>query len=209
MTPMKNTLLVFLLFSCCFLKAQKTVKKSFIDPKTSFIQIDAENCFEVILQTSNSTDLIVDAAMDGEYNPNLMVNVKQEGATIFISAGFQPNFTVPNDKLSAHKVVSIALNIKVPNYSNTKVFGTSCNVVASGRYHSLDVILSDGRCELNNVGENCTVRTQSGDIFVFSNKASINATSTYGKIIEEQISTGNDNFKLHTVTGDIHLKKTK
>ena len=206
---MKNTLLVFLLFSCCFLKAQKTVKKTIIDPKTSFIQIDAENCFEVILQTSNSTDLIVDAAMDGEYNPNLLVNVKQEGATIFVSAGFQPNFIVPNDKLSAHKVVSIALNIKLPNYINAKVFGTSCNVMASGRYHSLDVRLSDGRCELKNVGENCTVRTQSGDILVFSNKASINATSTYGKIIKEPIPAGNDYFKLHTVTGDIHLKKTK
>lgn len=206
---MKNTLLVFLLFSFGFLKAQKMVKKTIIDPKTSFIQIDAENCFEVILNTSNSTDLIVDAAMDGEYNPNLLVNVKQEGATIFISAGFQPNFIVPNDKLSAHKVVSIALHIKLPNFINAKVFGTSCNVMASGRYHSLDVVLSDGRCELNNVGENSKVRTQSGDIFVTSNKASINATSTYGKIIEEPIPEGNDNFELHTVTGDIHLKKTK
>lgn len=206
---MKNTILVFLLFSCCCLKAQKTVKKTIIDPKTSFIQIDAENCFEVILNTSNSTDLIVDAAMDGEYNPNLLVNVKQEGATIFVSAGFQPNFIVPNDKLSAHKVVSIALNINLPNYINAKVFGTSCNVMASGRYHSLAVVLSDGRCELNNVGENCTVRTQSGDILVTSSRASINAISTYGKIIEEPIPTGNDNFKLHTVTGDIHLKKTK
>lgn len=209
MPYMKNTFLAILLFSCFFLKAQKSVKKTIIDPKTSFIQIDAENCFEVILDTSNSTDLIVDAAMDGEYNPNLLVNVKQEGSTIFISAGFQPNFIVPNDKLSAHKVVSIALKIKLPNYINAKVFGTSCNVTASGRYHSLDVVLSDGRCELNNVGENSTVRTQSGDIVVSSSEATIVATSTYGKIIEDSIPLGNDNFKLQTVTGNIHLKKTK
>ncbi|MFT4831875.1 MAG: hypothetical protein ACI815_001526 [Psychroserpens sp.] len=206
---MKNTLLVTLLFSCCFLNAQKTVKKTIIDPKTSFIQIDAENCFEVILDTSNSTDLIVDAAMDGEYNPNLLVNVKQDGTTIFVSAGFQPNFIVPNDKLSAHKVVSISLKINLPNYINAKVYGTSCNVTASGRYQSLDVILSDGRCTLNNVGENSAVRTQSGDIFLFSSKATITAISTYGEVIEELIPTGNDNFRLQTITGNIHLKKTK
>lgn len=206
---MRNLLVVILLFACCFVQAQKTVKKTIIDPKTSFIQIDAENCFEVILETSNSTDLMVDAAMDGEYNPNLLVNVKQEGATIFVSAGFQPNFIVPNDKLSAHKVVSIALHIKLPNYINAKVYGTNCNVSASGRYHSLDITLSDGRCELINVGEKCVVKTQSGDILVSSKKATITASTTYGKIIEESIPAGNDIFKLQTVTGDIYLKKTK
>lgn len=185
------------------------VRKAIVDPKTSFIQIDANNCFEVILSTSNSSDLIVNAAMDGEYNPNLLVSVKQEGSTLFVSAGFQPNFIVPNDKLSAHKVVSIALNVMVPNYINAKIYGTSCNVDVSGRYQKLDVILSDGRCTLNNVGENSTVKTQSGDIFISSDKATISAASTYGKIIEEAIPLGNDNFRLETVTGNIHLKKTK
>ncbi|MEB8328459.1 DUF4097 family beta strand repeat-containing protein [Flavobacteriaceae bacterium KMM 6897] len=206
---MKNTLLVILFFSCYFLNAQKTVKKTIVDPETSFIQIDAENCFEVILDTSNSTDLIVEAAMDGEYNPNLLVNVRQEGTTIFVSAGFHPNFIVPNDKLSAHKVISIALKINLPDYINAKVYGTSCNVTASGRYQSLNVILGDGRCTLKNVGENSVVRTQSGDIFLSTSKATITAISTYGEIIEELIPTGNDNFRLQTVTGNIHLKKTE
>ncbi|MEB8346054.1 DUF4097 family beta strand repeat-containing protein [Flavobacteriaceae bacterium KMM 6898] len=206
---MKNTLLVILFFLCYFLNAQKTVKKTIVDPETSFIQIDAENCFEVILDTSNSTDLIVEAAMDGEYNPNLLVNVRQEGTTIFVSAGFHPNFIVPNDKLSAHKVISIALKINLPDYINAKVYGTSCNVTASGRYQSLNVILGDGRCTLKNVGENSVVRTQSGDIFLSTSKATITAISTYGEIIEELIPTGNDNFRLQTVTGNIHLKKTE
>lgn len=206
---MKNILLLIVLFTNSFLLAQKTVKKTIVNPKSSFVQIDAENCFEVILENSNSSDLIVDAAMDGEYNPNLLVNVNQEGSTIFVSAGFQPNFIVPNDKLSAHKVVSIALRIKLPDYINAKVFGSSSNVTASGRYHNLEIILNDGRCVLDNVGENCTVRTQSGDILVTSSEARISATSTYGKISKDSIPIGNDYFKLQTVTGNILLRKTK
>ncbi len=206
---MKHILLVVFLFSNCFLLAQKTVKKTIVNPKSSFIQIDAENCFQVILETSNSSDLIVDAAMDGEYNPNLMVNVTQEGSTLFVSAGFQPNFIVPNDKLSAHKVVSIALRIKMPDYINAKIFGSSCNVTARGRYHNLEITLNDGRCVLDNVGENCAVRTQSGDILLTSSDAKISATSTYGNISSDSIPDGNDYFKLQTVTGNIMLRKTK
>ncbi|MEJ1221289.1 hypothetical protein [Sediminicola sp. 1XM1-17] len=206
---MKKNLLLILLFSICFLQAQKTVKKTIVNPKGSFVQIDAENCFEVKLETTNSSDLIVNAAMDGEYNPNLMVNVSQEGATIFVSAGFQPNFIVPNDKLSAHKVVSIALRIKVPQYGNVKVFGSSCNVIAGGRYQHLEVVLNDGRCELDDVGQNSTVRTQSGDILVSSAKARVSASSAYGEVSGDSIPPGNHNFKLQTVTGNIVLRKTE
>jgi hypothetical protein len=38
----------------------------------------------------------VAASIDGEYLQDLMVNVAQEGSTVLVSAGFQPNFVFPN-----------------------------------------------------------------------------------------------------------------
>lgn len=99
-----------------------------------------------------------------------------------ISADFQPLFINPNDKLSAHKVVSIALEISVPEYKNVDVFGTNTNLYAKGIYEDLNITLSDGRCNLENVSESVEVTTQKGDILLAAPSGNITAESVYGKV---------------------------
>ncbi|MGB5818570.1 MAG: hypothetical protein WBG90_03735 [Saonia sp.] len=209
MKKMKKGLFTLILLCANFLCAQKIIKKSIINPGVSLIQIEADNCFEVDVATSNTNEMVVEAVMDGEYKKNLLVNVKEEGTTVLVRPGFQPNFIKPNDKLSAHKIVSIALTIKVPQYLNLQIYGVSCNVTASGRYETLKVTLADGSCVLNNVGETVDIITQSGDIYVSSPFAEIKAWTKYGKIYRETIPGGNNLFTLNTTTGNIHLKKTE
>jgi DUF4097 and DUF4098 domain-containing protein YvlB len=139
----------------------------------------------------------------------LLISIEEEGTTVRISAGFHPNFINPNDKLSAHKVVSIALHITVPQYKNVSIFGTNSNVEIEGKYQNLDVKLSDGRCVLNNVSETVEVTTQKGDIWLNAENGSVLAQSTYGQVDNNQIPEGHNQYILKTVEGNIHLRKTK
>ncbi len=199
--------LIVLFLATNFLTAQKVVEKTLLNTDISTIQIDVSNCFEVNIETSAIDAMIVTATIDGEYKKDLELILKEDGAIVFVSAGFQPNFINPNDKLSAHKVVSIALDIQLPANKRINVFGSSCNVTARGTYEKLKVTLNDGACKLSEVFGNAEVMTQSGNISAESDTATIISTSKYGRIDEKPISNGNDTYKLSTITGNILLSR--
>lgn len=190
-------------------QGQRTVKKSIVDHNISLIQIDTENCFKVDIETSTGKELIVEASFDGEYNKDLLLTIKEEGNTLKIQAGFQPNFVDPNDKLSAHKVVSIALKIKLPSEQAVQVFGTNSNIDISGSYKNLTVTLADGHCFLNQVSRYADIKTQSGDIRASIVAAMIKAQSKYGMVKSDKIPFGDAELILTTTTGNIYITKTE
>ncbi len=199
--------IVFLL--SFFAIGQKQVRKTLINHESKSIQIDAENCYKILLDTTEGQEILIDAIIDGEYQKDLIVNIEEEGSNVFISSGFQPNFINPNDKLSAHKVVSIELKIAVPEYMNVHLFGTSTNVHIEGIYRKLRIDLADGICTLLNTGEHVAVKTQNGDIFLQTHSGIVNTKSNYGKVFGAQIPEGNNLYSLRTVEGNIHLSKTE
>ncbi len=206
---MRSVFIVFGLFFLVQVQGQKLVKKAFIGPRTQSIQIDSQYCYHVDLQTAKTKEVQVEASIEGEYAKDLLISIEEKGTTVRISADFQPNFINPNDKLSAHKVVSIALHITVPQYKNVSIFGTNSNVEVEGKYQNLDVTLSDGRCALNKVSETVEVTTQKGDIWLNAENGNIIAESTYGQVENDPIPKGHNQYILKTVEGNIHLRKTK
>ncbi|HZJ21404.1 MAG TPA: hypothetical protein VFD35_13780, partial [Pricia sp.] len=107
---MKPIILVIFL-TANILYAQKIVKKTIINPKIEAITLDVTDSFELSVETAPGNEIMVEAAIDGEYSNDLLVNVKESGNTLLVNTEFQPNFKKPNDKLSAHKVISIALKV--------------------------------------------------------------------------------------------------
>ncbi len=206
---MKKGILFILVIAINFLNAQKVVKKSIEVANVDFFQIDLTNCFNLILETVETNILEVEAVLDGEYRKDVLLNVIEEGKTVLVATNFQPGFTNPNDKLSAHKVVSVGLKIKIPSAKNVKITGGSCNTLINGVYKDLNVLLTSGKCTLNKVSENVSVNTQSGQIVTLNSKGTIEASSKYGQVIKEIIPIGNTYIKLMSITGDIYLKKTE
>lgn len=190
------------------LQAQKVIKKSIVNTNVSSFQIDTANCFELELIASATDELLVEAAIDGEYSEDLIVKINQAGSTYLISAGFRPNFIIPNDKLGAHKVVSIALRISLPAFTKVDVTGTNCDVRARGMYSFLKVVSDDGQCTLNQVGQNTIVKTQSGHINLLGEGGNVIAASKYGKVINEYFPEGENDFSLHSITGNIRVINT-
>ncbi len=199
--------LLFLIFSNG-LNGQKLIRKKLISPGISSVQVDAANCFEVELQNSSSEELTVEASIEGEYSKDLLVTIREEGTTLLVSAGFQPNFQNPNDKLSAHKVVSISLSVSIPQFREVRVYGTNSNISVSGIYKALSVALVDGRCVLNQVGMDTAVTTASGDILVYSEQGIVDALSKFGTVSDAQIPPGDKRFLLRTTSGNVTISKS-
>ena len=198
---------IILFLTLNFITAQKVVKKSIIDSSISSYQVDTANCFNVTIETVATQKIVVEATIEGEYTDDLVLNVKEEGTSVYVSAGFQPNFKNPNDKLSAHKVVSIALKIQLPENKNVRIFGTNSNTELTGFFRNLKVTLNDGTTHLSSVEGIAEVITQSGDIIVETKSAEIVANSKYGKVDKNQIPEGNTKYLLNTVTGNIMLRR--
>ena len=206
---MKGTLFVLSFFCLLNLKGQKLVKKAFVNNSISSIQINSQYCYQVDLNTVNTNEINVEAEIEGEYSKDLVITIEENETTVLISAGFQPNFNNPNDKLSAHKIISIKLNITVPNDKRVFVYGTNSNVTMKGNYENLKVKLLDGNCSIDNVGDRVEVTTQKGNILLIADNGNIMAESTYGKVVKEYIPQGQNQYSLKTIEGNINLRKTK
>lgn len=196
-----------LLISYGSLNAQKMVKKTAFNPDTSFILIDANGCFKVEITATRSKEIIVAALIDGEYKNDLLVKIEEDGPFIEISTGFQPNYIKPNDKLSAHKVISISLKVQIPENMKVRLFGSNTNVYANGRYKDLRITLDDGTCNFQSINGIAHAVTRSGDIYVSSNGATIVTKNSFGSTEAGNIPKGDDYFNLITTTGNIYLKK--
>lgn len=188
--------------------AQRVIERSLIDPQIQFIQIDAHDCFEVFLKTSENKEFRVEAVLEGEYRNDIDIRLVEEGDRLIIATGYDPTFDLPNDKLSTLKNVSIALEIAIPTNKSVKIYGNSCSVSIRGIFDNLDVIVADRPCDLRVEAKNATVHTQSGDIFLSCRMGIVKMETTYGKIYREPIPKGSDHFFLTSTTGDIHLIKT-
>ncbi len=190
------------------LPAQKWVKKSIINPEIATLSIDATNNFELSIDTARGNEMLLEATLEGEYSNNLVLNVRETGNTLLVSTDFTPDFKRPGDKLSAHKVISVALKIVLPEHKRIRIFGAGCHITAQGSYRDLKIMLSDGSCDLEHILGDVEVATQSGNISVATARADINARTKYGEIRGERIPTGENRYDLSSVTGNILLNKT-
>ncbi|MEP4947505.1 MAG: hypothetical protein ABJU26_08170, partial [Flavobacteriaceae bacterium] len=96
---MKRIFLVLSFFYLLNIDGQKLVKKAFVNDRTTSFQINSQYCYQVDLLTGKTNEVRVVANIEGEYSNDLLVSMVEEGTTVLIDAGFQPNFSNPNDKL--------------------------------------------------------------------------------------------------------------
>ncbi len=206
---MKYYLVLFVFIPIQLLSAQKKVQKTIFDTKDTAIEINAIDCFLVTIKTAKSNTILVEAKMEGEYGKEVLLNLHEEGKTLLIDTAFNPMFALPNDKLGAHKVLSISLQITIPENMKVQLYGTYCNVDATGIYQNISIALNDGNCVLKDIQDKATVNTQSGAIALYTKSGTISAISKYGEVISEDILAGNQRYQLNSITGDIHIFKTE
>jgi len=190
--------------------SQKKTQNIFtIDDTVSHLIFDLDNVFTIKLSSTKSNKVIIKAISEGEYANHFVINKKQENHTLYVSGNIA--FTFPNnqDKLSAHKVHAIAVEIFVPEHLRTLISSDIGNTSITGGYVSLGTNLHSGDCYLNNVSGDFDIKTVDGDISLTTNSGVINAISKTGTITQEVLPNGKSSFELKTAKGNINIVKAK
>jgi hypothetical protein len=198
---------ILILFSSfCF--SQKQTESLFdIDSSIDNLVIDLNNVFSVKLIATDSKQIIIKTKSEGEYANHFILSKKLRKNTVFISGNIGFSFPDFKDKLSAHKVHSIEVELIIPDHLMTSISSDIGNVSAEGNYKSLSINLLSGNCYLDNIYGNIIIKTINGDINLKAKKGVIKATSSLGVITKQEIPLGISNFSLKTTKGNINIAK--
>lgn len=171
------------------------------------LDIYSDEVFQVNLKTSKTKKIIVSSRSKGEYYNDITLNVELENDRMIITSNFKNNLQEGYDKLSAHKIFSLEIELEVPEGLRVYISSNITSLVGQGKFEYLQAQLRSGFCQLTNFEGDALINTYSGGIDVETNNATITATSRSGTIILPAFSTGEQKVELHSITGDIRVGK--
>ena len=173
------------------------------------INFNFNTVYSINLLTHKSPSIIIEAKVEGENNEHIVISNKRFMQSLYVSSNFQPTFEDANDKLSAHKIISIELDIKVPEQKTIYIKSDIANITGEGSYRKLTLELANGNCRITNFSGNALVNTIGGNIEIHSNFAKINTNSKHGNIITEKLSIGDNTIDLNSINGNITVTKSQ
>jgi len=188
---------------------KKTEQIITIDETVTHLMFDLDNVFTIKISTSKSNQVFIKAVSEGEYANHFVITQKQQDHSLTIKGAIAFTFLNKQDKLSAHKVHAIVVEIIIPEYLQIAISSDVGNVSVTGGYSSLKTDLLYGDCYLNNISGKFEIKTVTGNINMIVKNGVISAESKSGTIIQEKIPNGKSTFDLKTAKGNINIAKGK
>lgn len=204
---MKKRILLLVVFAGLTAFAQKRMIKSFSAENIETINFNFNQVSNIAVSTSDTQKITIEAIVEGENSEHIVLTNRKYMNALFISSDFQPAYRDANDKLSAHKVISVELLVTLPKHLRIYIKSDIGDIQAMGSYKKLTLELSEGRCILEQFNGNALINTQNGAIDIQTNFAQIETNSAHGKVLQEEIETGENKIQLNSVNGDITITK--
>ncbi|MDW5289981.1 hypothetical protein [Formosa sp. PL04] len=204
---MKSILLVIIGLCCSLLSAQKRVDKSIDAQDITTLQINGKNCFKIHVISTHTNQIVIQTRIDGEHSEEMIVITRKSNDSLYVSTQFQPLFEADNDKLSAHKLMSIELEIQIPKHFNLNIKSDISSVVTQGVFNTAFIELNQGNCRLESFVGSATINTIQGSIYVETNFANVKASSRHGVVTIQRLISGENQLDLKSIHGDISVFK--
>lgn len=209
---MKKTLILYLvLVTSASVYAQKMMEKSWDATPLHTVQVESDAVFQLKVRTSLTKTIQLRTSVTGEHYENVVVRSTIVDGVLQITTGFRPFFKKNDDKLAAHKVISIVMELMVPEHKSIGVHSALTSVEGTGTYKNFNVNLSNGTCHLVSFSGNAHLKTRRGIIVVSAHEGTVGqGNSTYGNV-QNDLRYGDGNHKVvaESIYGDIILKQTQ
>ncbi len=203
----KLTILLCLITSSFF--AQKSTEKIWSADAIKSIKINGDNIFKIKVDNNFSNTISLKVKIEGEHADQLVVFDSIADNILVISSSYQPLFVKDNDKLSAHKVVSIEYVLTVPNHVILDVKSNIGSVKINGSYPSVFVELYQGNCSLKQFFGDASINTIDGNISIETNNAIVKAFTKTGTKNISDSKYGLHTISCHSINGNIMVTKIK
>ncbi|MEM7084764.1 MAG: DUF4097 family beta strand repeat-containing protein [Bacteroidota bacterium] len=190
--------------------AQKIMEKSWDASSVERLEVISDEVYHIIITSEPTERVSVRAKVEGEHSENVALLISEENKTLSISSGFTPFFVKQNDKLAAHKVISIEMEIRVPQDMKVLVKGAIVSVETKGTFKEILLDLRNGNCVLTHFKGNAQLTSRNGDITVFARQTGARIVdSRNGHIKNELPDKGQFLITAESVNGDITLLKSQ
>lgn len=203
----------FLLLNFSFIAfgySQKVIEKSWDANAFEKLEIISDDVFKIKIVTEPTSEIKLTSLIEGENYENMNIGASEKGKTLRLKPSYRPYFIPKNDKLAAHKLISIEMILTIPETLEVYINAKIASLEMQGKILRLDVNLRDGQCHLRDFTGNATLNTKQGDITVFAKEqVSGSGFSKKGSVKNNLTNTGIYLIKAESVNGNISLLKTR
>ena len=207
---MRISLALLLTLFTTAMVAQKRLSQTYDAAIIKELYINSNEIFEITITAADTDQITVHTIIDGEIFASTLLNTAIAKNVLKITTGKTPDYEPFNDKLSAHKVMAIELEITVPVGLDVSVYSTLAGVDTQGTFGQVHMDLGRGhfKGEGFRFRESATINTISGSIYLDIDKASITAQSRNGTIVISPEITLGSPITLESIHGDITIVKS-
>ncbi|NQY04851.1 MAG: hypothetical protein HRT68_01285 [Flavobacteriaceae bacterium] len=205
---MKKLVLIVVLITQ-FGTAQKAIEKTFRIKDLTHLDLELDHVFTLEIKTLRTNEVKVKAVSEGEFASYFILDSDQEKNKLTLRSSVDFAFKDHNDKLSAHKVQAIKIEISLPQHLIVTLKSDIANLNLCGKYESFTAQLTSGNCVLHNVRDKVKISTILGNIEAYVNFAKVEAQTRQGTLETEAITDGKTHYVLKSIKGNIKVKKTK
>ncbi|MFC6857750.1 DUF4097 family beta strand repeat-containing protein [Zunongwangia atlantica] len=191
-----------------FMLAQKDTQ-NILTSDFNEVVIDADEVFKINIISENRETLQYKTHSEGEYFNDIRLKTSLKNDKLFIETQYPEQLVGGFDKLSAHKVFSLELDLYLPENKLLIISSNSASLIVSGKFESFSANLQRGYCNLKDFEGNARINTYKGDIDAEVVSGEIIANSRHGKVLVDKNLYGMHQIKLTSINGDISVRKTK
>lgn len=171
------------------------------------ISINGNQIFSISVSSSNSNQIKIISVLDGEYQNEFQVDIKEENTTLNLSLERFSFDVIPDDKRNAHKVIAATLQLEIPQHLDVFITSDIGSVNLEGDFSSLYVELLQGHCRVDGETKSALINTIDGDIKVETNSGVIDAQSNNGNVVVDYFPKSASTWTLTSINGDITVEK--
>lgn len=201
---------LFLLILPLSLFAQKRIENIYDAQNINSIYINSDAIFKISIKAQKVKEISINTIIDGETYESSLLHTKIIAQQLEITTGRTPDFVAFNDKLSVHKVLSIELEITIPQGLDIDIHSTLAEVTLTGKVRDIQVNLGRGGFLGNELRfRESVINTLYGNVILSSKQANVTASSRNGKLTIQPSLNEGPKCTIKSIYGDIEALQVK
>ena len=205
---MKYFLIIFLFLSYS-VRSQKATTHTIDAGDIESIVLNSDEIYRVSIKTVSGKVISISSKTEGEYFNNISLDEEVKNNTLYLESRFREILQSGFDKLSAHKVFAMEVELQIPEDMQVEIRSNVASVFMEGAYNEVLIQLKSGSAYLKDFHGDAVINTYNGNIEVETQNASVEAESRHGAVTLPVSVVGNYRLKLMSINGNIKVRETK
>jgi hypothetical protein len=184
-------------------------KTSHLQAQFNVVDIQIAQYLELEITTSDSDKVSLVTSQNGEYKNAVVLSSQIINDSLLITDPFNPAFSFPQDKLSAHKIIDGKARLSLPRNKHLVINTQSADITITGTFKSLYINQLSGSCNIDQLKGDLTYVSVYANLSVDLKNYNIQAVSRSGNVVNFEKPSSIDYFaRLESISGNIsNLKK--